>query len=443
MDLLIVRGGKRLTGRVAVSGSKNAALPIMAASLLVDGPVRLTGVPDLADVSTLRRLLESLGVEITTSTIAPSQALVPTRQMQLQVRNKSSHLARCDLVRRMRASICVLGPLLAKRRRAIVSLPGGCNLGDRPIDLHLHGLAALGAEIRIESGFISAQAKKLKGTELSLAGPRGTTVTGTANILMAAVLARGRTIIHHAAHEPEIVDLARFLNAAGANIAGAGTDTLEIEGVEALNPVTHSVITDRIEAATLMLASAMTAGDVVLDLVPVSDLTEVFATMAAAGIKIDLLGDDQVRVRAPKTLVPVDISTSPFPGFPTDLQAQWTALMTGADGASRITDSVFPERFLHIPELNRLGASIERIGPSAFVRGNRRLSGANLMASDLRASAALVLAALSAQGESAIRHIYHLDRGYERLEAKLNLLGADIVRRPEQTDTAVPAPQAA
>ena len=443
MDLLVIRGGRRLAGRVTVGGSKNATLPIMAASLMVDGPVVLKRVPNLADVATLGRVLESLGVSVTRDADTGGAS-----SLVLNVRDETKYVAAYDLVRRMRASVCVLGPLLAKRGRAVVSLPGGCNIGDRPIDLHLRGLAALGADLRLERGYVVASARRLRGAEIDMKGPRGTTVTGTANVLAAATLAQGRTVIRNAAREPEITDLARFLISAGAEIDGIATDTLEVAGVDELRPATHDVIPDRIEAATLMAAAAITGGDVTLDDVPVGHLGGVLEAFKVAGAGIEIAngshhGASALRIIAEASLHPVDVSAAPYPEFPTDLQAQWTALMTRAGGVSRVRDTVFSERFLHIPELVRLGADIRRSGSSIEIRGGRPLRGADLMASDLRASAALVLAALAAEGQTVVRRVYHLDRGYERLDVKLAGLGADVSRRTDVAEVTVEPPAAA
>ncbi len=471
----MLRGGRPLAGRVAVGGSKNATLPIMAASLMLDGVTTLAGVPDLADVTTLGRVLGSLGVDVVDSRdrsddcvepggvdraakpqaprlagsrlagvprfLAPPlhRSPLPEPTLELRVVDPSRCVAEYDLVRRMRASVCVLGPLLARRGRAVVSLPGGCNIGDRPIDVHLRGLAALGADLRLERGYVVATAQRLRGAEIDLAGPRGPSVTGTANVLAAATLAAGTTVLRNAAREPEVADLAAFLVAAGAAIEGAGTGTLVVNGVERLSAVAHRVIPDRIEAATLLLAAAVTGGDVTLDGVPTAHLAAVFEAMADAGIATETVGGT-VRVRGPARLRSIDVTARPYPGFPTDLQAQWTALMTRADGACRIRDEVFPERFLHIAELARLGADVRRDGASAIVTGGRALRGTNVMASDLRASAALVLAALAAEGETVVRRIYHLDRGYERLDAKLAALGADVQRRRDEAEVAVAPP---
>lgn len=421
MDCLRINGPVRLEGTVTASGSKNAALPIMAASILATGPVVLAGVPELVDVDTLALLLGHLGVEVKRRAGG---------DLRIETVDERPTRAEYDLVRRMRASFCVLGPLLARRGRAAVSLPGGCNIGTRPIDLHLAGLRALGAEIRVEHGYVVAEARRLRGAQIELRGPRGPTVTGTANVMSAAVVARGRTIIRGAAAEPEIVDLGRFLIAGGANISGLGTDTIEIDGVEQLSGAWHRVIPDRIEAATLLIAAAITQGTATVQGVCADHLTAVLEALAAAGADV-LCGANQITVRAANRPRPIDLVARPYPGIPSDLQAQFMALLTLAEGSSAIVDEVFPERFMHVAELNRLGAHIERQGSVAMVRGVRRLSGAGVMASDLRASAALVLAGLAAGSETIVRRVYHLDRGYQRLEEKLVRLGARIVRESE------------
>ncbi|MBN2476099.1 MAG: UDP-N-acetylglucosamine 1-carboxyvinyltransferase [Pirellulales bacterium] len=414
-----ITGGTPLHGVVAASGSKNAALPMMAAALLADGPVRLQGVPRLDDVDTLSLVLRELGMhvgrhgddELLLETIDPT----PTR-------------ARYELVRRMRASFCVLGPLLARRGRAVVSLPGGCNIGDRPVDLHLKGLAALGAGLRLRRGYVVAEAPRLRGATIDLVGPRGPTVTGTANVLTAAVLAKGTTVIGGAAVEPEIVDLGNFLNALGARIEGLGTSTLRIDGVKQLGGTTHRVIPDRIEAATLLLAAAITRGSAtVRDAVP-DHLTAVLDALRTAGFQIEL-GDDRVTISAPGRPRPLAITARPYPGVPTDVQAQWTALLCLAPGRSTVQDTVFAHRFLHVAELNRLGARIEHRNATAAITGVDHFTAAQVTASDLRASAALVLAGLAAEGETTVRRVHHLDRGYERLDEKLGRLGARIERR--------------
>jgi UDP-N-acetylglucosamine 1-carboxyvinyltransferase len=431
MDCFRIAGGVRLLGRVRASGSKNAALPIMAAALLVDGPVTLEEVPDLADVNTLALLLGYLGVEVKRdldgnlriATIDPA----PTK-------------ADYDLVRRMRASFCVLGPLLARRGRGVVSLPGGCNIGTRPVDLHLAGLSALGAEVRIEHGYVIAQAGRLRGAEINLRGPFGPTVTGTANVMSAATLALGRTVISGAAAEPEIVDLGNFLIAMGAQISGLGTDAIEIVGVDELKPAHYRIIPDRIEVGTLLLAGAITGGCVTVEDMRPEHLGAVLEALSAIGADVDCRADE-VTVRAVGRPRPTDISARPYPGVPTDLQAQFMALLSLSTGESQISDNVFPDRFMQVAELNRLGARIQRSGSTATVRGVSELSGASVMASDLRASAALVLAGLAALRETIVRRIYHLDRGYQRLDEKLVQLGAKISREPDQ-DASIPVRQA-
>lgn len=421
MDAFRIHGGIPLRGEVAVSGSKNAALPIMAASILASEPVWLDRVPRLTDVDTLSLVLGYLGVEVKRQ-----------RDERLRLETVDSRPIRAgyELVSRMRASFCVLGPLLAKRGRAIVSLPGGCQIGDRPVDLHLKGLAALGAQIKIEHGYVVAEAPRLVGAKIHLSGPRGPTVTGTANVLCAAVLARGRTTITGAAIEPEIADLGRFLISLGARIEGLGTPTLEIEGRRELGGGTHRVIPDRIEAATLLLAAAITGGLATVAGAEPEHLGQVLAHLERAGAHVHVAGD-RISVAASGKPAPTDISAQPYPGIPTDLQSQWMAWMALAPGRTLIRDGVFGERFLHVGELKRLGAQIERASELAIVSGVERLTGASVMASDLRASAALVLAGLAAKGETIVRRIYHLDRGYERLENKLRLLGASIDRLPE------------
>ncbi|MAT13890.1 MAG: UDP-N-acetylglucosamine 1-carboxyvinyltransferase [Planctomyces sp.] len=431
MDMFVVRGGQPLAGHVRVSGSKNAALPIMAAMLAVDGPVRLHDVPHLVDVRTLLDLLTRLGLQHSRSEA--------DQTLELEVVDTTLCLAEYDLVRKMRASICVLGPLLARRGRACVSLPGGCNIGDRPIDLHLKGLRALGAEIQIERGYIFAEARQLRGAHIFLGGPFGSTVTGTCNLMVAGALAEGTTTIESAACEPEVVDLGNFLNQLGARIEGLGTPFLRIEGVPSLNAAgdDYRIIPDRIEAATLMMAVAMTGGDIDLENVDLRPLTAVVEKLREVGVTIRAMGN-RVHVSRQGALRPTDCCTLPYPGIPTDVQAQLMALLTMAEGMSVITDKVFPDRFMHAAELVRMGARIRREGPSAIISGVSRLSGANVMASDLRASAALVIAALAGEGESAIRRIYHLDRGYEQLERKLQHLGADI-RRVQDCPENIPA----
>jgi UDP-N-acetylglucosamine 1-carboxyvinyltransferase len=418
MDMFVVRGGMPLAGRVRVSGAKNSALPLMAAAIAAEGVTVLHDVPNLVDVRTLGRLLQSLGLRVESD---------GNGRLELEVRDEGVCVAEYDLVRQMRASVCVLGPMLARRGRACVSLPGGCNIGDRPIDLHLKGLRALGAEIRVERGYVVAEADRLRGAAIYLGGPFGSTVTGTCNVMSAAALAEGVTTIEAAACEPEVVDLGNLLNRMGAQITGLGTPFLRIEGVRRLEGATHTVIPDRIEAVTLMIAAAVTRGRVVLENVELAHLTAVVEKLREIGIMLRQQGPD-LEVGAAGGLRPTDCIAQPYPGIPTDVQAQLMALLTGADGISIVTDKVFPDRFLHAPELVRMGARIRREGASAIISGVSQLSGACVMASDLRASAALVIAGLAAEGPSVVRRIYHLDRGYERLEKKLQSLGADIER---------------
>jgi UDP-N-acetylglucosamine 1-carboxyvinyltransferase len=422
MDMFVIRGGKPLEGTVAVGGAKNSALPLMAAALAAEGETILHGVPRLVDVDTLAILLETLGVRV---------KRLDAGELSLCVASESGHVADYELVRRMRASFCVLGPLLAKRGRACVSLPGGCNIGDRPIDLHLKGLRALGAEIKIERGYVVARAPRLRGAHLFLGGPFGSTVTGTCNVMVAAALAEGATTIEAAACEPEVVDLGNLLNSMGARIAGLGTPFLRIEGVATLHGVQHTVIPDRIEGATLMIAAAITRGHVTLTNARADHLTAVIEKLREIGIRI-VTGDDTVEVSVAGELRPVDCIALPYPGFPTDIQAQLTALLTTVPGMSVMTEKVFPDRFMHAAELVRMGARIRREGNSAIVSGVDSLSGACVMASDLRASAALVLAGLAAAGRTVVRRIYHLDRGYESLESKLGRLGAEILRTSDE-----------
>ncbi len=456
--MFVIRGGKPLAGRVRVEGAKNSALPIMAAALLADGETVLRDVPNLVDVTTLAELLRTLGMKIERRA---------DRSLSMEVVDQRPVIADYELVRKMRASFCVLGPLLARRGRACVSLPGGCNIGDRPIELHLKGLRALGADIRVEKGYVLAEVKRLHGNRIYLGGPFGSTVTGTCNVLSAAVLAEGETIIEAAACEPEVIDLGNLLNAMGAKIEGLGTPFLRIEGVDRLTGIEHRIIPDRIEAATLMVAAAITGGCVELENVNLNHLTAVVEKLREIGVRIDLadasptpldrldaidvlvesmksdstakvlpriqnsnasIEQPVLRIDAPLKLRAVDATALPYPGLPTDVQAQFMSLLCLANGISVVTDKVFPDRFLHAAELARLGATIRREGPSAIISGVRQLSGACIMASDLRASAALVLAGLAAEGETVVKRIYHLDRGYEFLERKLNYLGADISR---------------
>lgn len=416
MAIIQINGGRRLSGELAVSGAKNAVLPILVASLLTDQTLQLRNVPHLQDVTTTMSLLAQLGAEI---------SMDDGMAISINAANLTSHAAPYDLVRTMRASILVLGPLLARCGRAEVSLPGGCAIGARPVDLHLRGMQALGAEVEVRNGYIHARADRLVGARIVM---DTVTVTGTENIMMAATLAQGRTVIENAAQEPEVVDLADCLNAMGANISGAGTDTLYIEGVERLGGAVHSVLPDRIETGTYLVAAAMTGGSIRLRNARPHTLDAVLQKLAAAGAELST-GPDWISLdmhgRRPQA---VDITTAPFPGFPTDMQAQFTALNAIAEGTSVISERVFENRFMHVLELQRLGANIQLRGGNAIVKGVERLSGAPIMATDLRASASLVLAGLVAEGQTRVDRVYHIDRGYENIEEKLSALGADIRR---------------
>ena len=418
MDKFVVKGGTRLRGEVTISGSKNAGLPIMAAALLCEGPTVISGVPKLADVAHMTDLLTDLGAEVRSD---------PDGRIAIEVRDESRSHAEYDRVRKMRASICVLGPLLAKRKKARVAMPGGCAIGSRPVNLHLRGLRAMGADISLEGGDIVAVAPRLKGTSIFMGGPYGSTVLGTANVLCAATLAQGRTIIESAACEPEVVDLANFLNAAGAKISGAGSPRIVIDGVERLTGTNHPVIPDRIEAGTFMIAAAITNGHVSLRNVNLDHLMAVVDKLREVGVDVES-ANGSVEVSSARRLEPTDVTTQPYPGFPTDLQAQLMSLLCLADGNSAISERIFPDRFMHVAELGRMGADIRKEGYTAIVTGVKKLIGAPVMASDLRASAALVLAGLVAEGTTTINRVYHIDRGYESFEKKLSALGADIQR---------------
>jgi len=460
MEAFVIQGGKPLRGTVRIHGSKNAALPLMAAALLTDQPVTLTDVPALSDIRNLARLLEALGCRV--GGITPSAPLPQRSQpddagdadsaapgsegqrVALHTTDESEAVSTApyEIVRTMRAGICVLGPLLARRGHAKVSLPGGCAIGDRPVNLHLRGLRALGAKIEMDGGYIVAEGPAGKGSRLRaahvfLGGPNGSTVLGTANVMSAATLAEGTTVIEAAACEPEVADLAVLLNAMGAKITGAGTPWVTIEGVGSLNGTPgdgHRVMADRIEAGTYVCAAAITNGDVRLENFPTATLTAALDRLAEVGVELDIEQPsdqrlrDTVRIVSRRVLKPVQVVTQPHPGFPTDLQAQVMALLCLADGNSMVTEKIFPDRFLHVPELLRMGANITRMGTNALVTGTRELIGAPVMASDLRASAGLVLAGLAARGETVVHRVYHLDRGYERMERTLQRLGADIAR---------------
>lgn len=418
MELFEIAGGGRLRGTIPIGGAKNSALPIMAACILVDGESVLTNVPDLADVRQMQTLLSRLGVKVTRESDG---------SMRLKVEDEMNVHAEYELVSKMRASVCVMGPLLAKRRRAQVSMPGGCAIGSRPIDLHIHGMQTLGAEFELVNGDVLLKAKKLTGTEIFLGGAFGSSVTATANVLMAAVLAEGRTVIASAACEPEVTDLAEFLNACGARITGHGTPQITVEGVSSLRGAKHRVIPDRIEAGTFMMAGAITNGELELQGARMDHLLAVVDRLRHVGIIIER-AEKGILVSSARCLEPIEVTTQPFPGFPTDLQAQLMALLCLADGNSVITEKVFPDRFLHVGELNRMGARLRKEGPTVIIEGVKKLIGAPVMASDLRASAALILAALIAKGTTRVHRAYHIDRGYERIEEKLNAVGASIRR---------------
>ena len=414
MDKIIVEGGIPLKGEVTISGSKNAALPVLSACLLTGGWHSLNNIPDLRDVQTIKEILSNLGVVF--------EEKGPT--LKVNSDNLNSYTAPYKLVKTMRASVLVLGPLLARLGKARISLPGGCAIGARPIDLHLKGLSEMGVDIKLEHGYVVANADTLRGADIFFDIP---TVTGTENLMMAAIKAEGKTVLHNAAKEPEVVDLANFLNRMGAMIEGAGTDTITITGVKELHPVRYAIIPDRIEAGTFLIAAGITRGKVRIKGCKVDDIEVIMGKVVESGMEIERQGDDLIaqghdRIRA------ADIKTMPFPGFPTDMQAQFMALMSIADGRSIIEETVFENRFMHVGELRRMGAEIEISGGEALVRGKKNLSGAQVMATDLRASASLVLAGLAVKGRTEISRVYHLDRGYQGLDLKLSLLGSKIWR---------------
>jgi len=422
MDTIRIRGGAPLKGEIQIGGAKNAALPLMAASLLTDETLRLTNLPYLADITTMANLLAELGVDITSESEGGAMGGV----VDLNAKTISETTAPYDLVRKMRASVLVLGPTLAREGHARVSLPGGCAIGTRPIDLHLKALQQLGAEIELAEGYVDARAENgLKGGHVVF--PM-VTVGGTENILMAAALADGESVISNAAREPEIGDLVRCLQAMGAEIDGIGTDTLTVQGVKKLHGAEHSVLPDRIETGTYAIAAAITGGELTLSGTS-SDLIEsLIDALKSAGVEVtDTDGGIHVN-RTNGALRGVDLMTDPYPGFPTDMQAQFMALMAVSNGASMITETIFENRFMHVPEMCRMGADINVHGASAIVRGVEKLSGAPVMATDLRASVSLVLAGLAAEGDTIVNRVYHLDRGYERLEEKLGACGAEIER---------------
>ena len=421
MQFFEMTGGGRLKGTIPISGAKNSALPIMAASILVEGETILRNVPDLADVRQMRVLLARLGVTCERDAEGA---------MHLRVEDEMNTHAEYELVSKMRASVCVMGPLLAKRRRAQVSMPGGCAIGDRPINLHIQGLQALNADFELIGGDVLLRTKKLKSAEIFLGGPFGSSVTATGNVMMAATLAEGRTIIASAACEPEVVDLADYLNACGARITGHGTPQITVEGVSSLTGTEHRILPDRIEAGTFMIAGAITNGDVLLEGARIDNMLAVVDRLRQIGVIVER-DEKGVVVSSARRLEPIEITTQPYPGFPTDLQAQTMALLCLADGNSVITEKIYPDRFMHVAELNRMGANLRKEGPTVIVSGVKRLVGAPVMASDLRASAALILAGLIAKGTTRVQRIYHIDRGYEHIEEKLNAVGANIRRLNE------------
>jgi len=442
MDAFVITGGKPLHGSVRVNGSKNATLPLLAAALLTDRPLTLRDVPELADIANMLRLLERLGCRVERDRAE--------RTVTLTVEDTEPRTAPYDIVRTMRASVCTLGPMLARRGEARIAMPGGCAIGDRPIDLHLRGLEALGAELSLDSGDVVARVPasgRLRGSTLFLGGPFGPTVLGTANIMSAATLAEGRTVIESAACEPEVADLAKLLNAMGARIAGAGTPRIVVEGVESLDGADHTVIPDRIEAGTYVLAAAITNSTLTLTnfphdamLAPLDHFDRIGVHVTSRADEGDAGGGDAsdpmrrtVEVASDRVLNPARVTTQPHPGFPTDLQAQTMALLCLAHGNSVVTERIYEQRFLHVAELTRMGAQLHRQGPTVVATGVNELVGAPVMASDLRASASLVLAGLAARGTTSIRRVYHLDRGYERMDEQLAALGADIQRVDDAT----------
>ena len=419
MDIFRIEGPVKLSGAVKVNGSKNASLPIMAAAILAAGKTVLKSVPDLSDISVCSELLGELGCKVTRGSngdISVDSTVI------------DNSVGDYEIVRRMRASICILGPLLARCGKARISMPGGCAIGDRPVDIHIRGLTELGAVIGLENGYIVAEAPKgLTGKDIFLGGPFGSTVLGTANILMAAALAKGKTTIESAACEPEISDLANCLNKMGAKISGIGSPRLSIEGVRQLQPVEYQVIPDRIEAGTFMIAAAITKGNLQITNCRLDDMMAVVDKLRKIGVTVDAI-DGGCVVAGNRALKTADITTQPYPGFPTDLQAQFMALLSLAQGNSVIIEKIFPDRFMHVAELNRMAANLRKEGPAVIIAGVKKLIAAAVMASDLRASAALVVAGLAAEGTTVVNRVYHIDRGYERIEQRLNPVGARITR---------------
>jgi len=425
MDIFRIEGPVRLSGAVSINGSKNASLPIMAAAILAAGKSVIKAVPHLSDISVFSQLLGQLGCELTRS---------PNGDLCIDSKVIDNPVGEYEIVRRMRASICILGPLLARCGRAEVSMPGGCAVGDRPIDIHLRGLCELGAKIHLKNGYIVAEVPRggLRGKDIFMGGPFGSTVLGTANVLMASTLAKGKTIIESAACEPEIVDLANCLTKMGAKIDGIGSPRLIIEGVKELQPAEYQVIPDRIEAGTFMVAAAITAGELRLVSCRLDDMMAVVDRLRNIGVMVEAVDEGCVVARR-GSIKPADITTQPYPGFPTDLQAQFMALLSLAKGNSVVIEKVFPDRFMHVAELNRMAANLRKEGSTVIIAGVKKLIAAPVMASDLRASAALVLAGLVAEGTTVVNRVYHIDRGYEKIEEKLNLVGAKISREPVES----------
>jgi len=418
LEKLRIIGGKRLAGSISCSGAKNAALPMLAATILTDAPVSFKNLPYLQDITTMFELLGSMGADITLN-----------ENMDFKISTDKLHdfEARYELVKTMRASILVLGPLVARHGFAKIALPGGCAIGTRPVDFHLSALEQLGAKIELKNGYIEASAKKLIGCEISFPG---ISVTGTENIMMAAVLAQGRTILRNVAKEPEVEDLADFLNSMGARVTGAGSDEIIIDGVKSLHEAAFTIPADRIEAGTYLVAAAITYGDITITNINSNRMNNILDKLKLSGAEITPY-ENSIRLEmAAHSITPVDISTAPFPGFPTDMQAQFTVLNALSSGSAVVTENVFENRFMHVQELNRMGCDITVKGSNAFVKGVSAITGAPVMATDLRASASLILAGLCAEGETIVDRIYHIDRGYERIEEKLSFLGADITRLP-------------
>tara|TARA_A100000164_G_scaffold110956_1_gene97605 strand:+ start:1057 stop:2316 length:1260 start_codon:yes stop_codon:yes gene_type:complete len=418
MEKLKIIGGKKLLGSISCSGAKNAALPMLAATILSDKPITFKNLPYLQDITTMFEILGSMGADIT---------LNENMDFIISTSHLNDYEARYELVKTMRASILVLGSLVARYGLARIALPGGCAIGTRPVDFHLDALEKLGAKIELKNGYIEATSKKLIGCEINFPG---VSVTGTENIMMAAVLAKGQTVLRNVAKEPEVEDLANFLNSMGAKIAGAGTDEIIIDGVENLDGTEFSIPADRIEAGTYLIAAAITGGDVTISNVQAPRMNNILDKLKLSGASV-IEGDNTIQlIMDNDSILPVDISTAPFPGFPTDMQAQFTVLNSLSKGSSVVTENVFENRFMHVQELNRMGCDITVKGSNAFIKGVKALNGAPVMATDLRASASLILAGLCAEGETIVDRIYHIDRGYERIEEKLSYLGADITRLP-------------